>query len=150
MDNLVIEIDDNEPVFTIGVAAKKLNVVVPTLRMYEKAGLVLPYRNEFGRRLYSFADLRRFSFIKTQIKSEGLNMEGIRRLMAILPCWELKPCTAELREKCPAYNDCKMICWMFPDTACKNKDRSCRTCSVYLQSCNMSNNLKQVLKDTNY
>ena len=77
-------------------------------------------------------------------------MEGIRRLMAILPCWELKPCTAELREKCPAYNDCKMICWMFPDTACKNKDRSCRTCSVYLQSCNMSNNLKQVLKGTNY
>lgn len=100
-----IKIDDNEPVFTIGVAAKKLGIAVPTLRMYEKAGLIIPFRNETGRRLYCFADLRRFSYIKRQIKSEGLNLEGIRRLMALLPCWELKPCTAELRQKCPAYND---------------------------------------------
>ncbi len=145
-----LNIDDNEPVFTIGVAAKKLGVAVPTLRMYEKAGLIIPFRNETGRRLYSFADLRRFSYIKRQIKSEGLNLEGIRRLMALLPCWELKPCSSELREKCPAYNDCKMICWMFPATACKNEQRLCRTCSVYLRSCEMSDNLKQVLKKTNY
>ncbi|MFX0203574.1 MAG: MerR family transcriptional regulator [Candidatus Hodarchaeota archaeon] len=143
-------IDDNEPVFTIGVAAKKLGVAVPTLRMYEKAGLIIPYRSESGRRLYSVSDLRRFRFIRKQIKSEGLNLEGIRRLMALLPCWELKPCSTELREKCPAYNDCKMICWMFPNTACKSEQRSCRTCTVYLQSYESTDNLKQVFKDTNY
>ncbi len=145
-----LNIDDNEPVLTIGVAAKKLNVAVPTLRMYEKAGLIIPYRNESGRRLYSFADLRRFRYIKKQIKSEGLNLEGIRRLMALLPCWDLKPCTAELREKCPAYNDCKIICWMFPNTACKDDQRGCRTCTVYLQSYEKSDKLKQVLKETKY
>ncbi len=146
----MIELDDNEPIFTIGVAAKKLNVAVPTLRMYEKAGLIIPYRNETGRRLYSFADLRRISYIKRLIKSEGLNLEGIRRLMSLLPCWELKPCIHALKEKCPAYNDCKTICWMFPDTACKNDNKSCRTCAVYLQSYDMSDNLKQVLKGINY
>ena len=151
MDSLVkIEIDDNEPVFTIGVAAKKLGVAVPTLRMYEKAGLIIPYRNETGRRLYSFTDLNRVNYIKRSIKLEGLNLEGIRRLMALLPCWELKPCSNELRQKCPAYNECKIICWMFPNTACKDEQRCCRSCSVYHQSYEKSDNLKQVLKETNY
>ncbi|UCE07900.1 MAG: MerR family transcriptional regulator [bacterium] len=145
-----MEFDDNEPVFTIGVAARKLNIAVPTMRMYEKAGLIIPFRNESGRRIYSFADLKRISYIRRLIKSEGLNLAGIRRLMALLPCWELKPCSTELREKCPAYRDCKTICWMFPATACKVDERSCRTCSVYLESCDTTDNLKQILKKTKY
>ena len=36
------EIDEIELVFTIGVAANTLNVAVPKLRMYEKAGLIIP------------------------------------------------------------------------------------------------------------
>ncbi len=82
-----------------------INIAVPTLRMYEKAGLIIPFRNETDRRLYSIADLKRVSFIKRLIKAEGLNLAGIRRLMALLPCWELKPCSPELKEQCPAYND---------------------------------------------
>ena len=35
-----MKLDENEPLFVIGVAAKKLNIAVPTLRMYEKAGLI--------------------------------------------------------------------------------------------------------------
>jgi len=145
-----MKLKENEPILTIGVAAKKLNVAVPTLRMYEKAGLIIPYRNETGRRMYSLADLKRVSFIKRLIKAEGLNLAGIRRLMAILPCWELKPCTVALREKCPAYNDCKTMCWMFPATSCKTSDRSCRDCSVYLKSFETTDNIKQVLKNTKY
>ena len=145
-----MKLEENEPLLTIGVAAKKLNVAVPTLRMYEKAGLVIPYRNETGRRMYSIADLKRVNFVKRLIKAEGLNLAGIRRLMAILPCWELKPCTMALKEKCPAYNDCKIMCWMLPATSCKISDRSCRDCSVYLKSFETTDNIKQVLKNTKY
>lgn len=145
-----MEIDENEPVFTIGVAAKKLGIAVPTLRMYESAGLIIPYRNESGRRIYSFADLKRISYIRRLIKSERLNLAGIRRLMALLPCWELKPCSTEQREKCPAYRDCKTVCWMFPTTACKVDERSCRSCPVYLDSCETTDNLEQVFKKTKY
>ena len=67
-----MKLDENEPIFTIGIAAKKLNIAVLTLRMYEKTGLVIPFRNESGRRLSSFADLTRFSYIKRQIKSGNL------------------------------------------------------------------------------
>jgi MerR family transcriptional regulator/heat shock protein HspR len=145
-----VEFDDNEPVFTIGVAARKLGIAVPTMRMYEKAGLIIPFRNESGRRIYSFADLRRISNIRRLMRSEGLNLAGIRRLMALLPCWDLKPCSAELREKCPAYYNCNTICWMFPNTACKISERICKSCTVYLQSCDSADNLKELLKKSNY
>ena len=145
-----MKLDENEPIFTIGIAAKKLNIAVPTLRMYEKAGLIIPYRSKTERRMYCIADLKRVSFIKRLIKAEGLNLAGIRRLIALLPCWELKPCSSELRKKCPAYNDCKTICWMFPATSCKTSDRSCRNCLVYLKSCETTDNIKQVLKNIEY
>ncbi len=81
-----MNLDENEPVFTFGVATKKLGIAVPTLRMYENVGLNIPYHNESGRRIYSFADLKRISYIRRLIKSEGPNLAGIRHLMALLPC----------------------------------------------------------------
>ncbi len=141
-----MKFDDNEPLFTIGVAAQKLGIAVPTLRMYEKAGLIIPFRNGSGRRLYSFADLKRIGFIRRLIKEESLNLAGIRRLMALLPCWDLKPCDDEKKKTCRAYHDCKTICWMHPETSCHTDQQSCRTCPVYIKSCDNTENLKEVLK----
>ena len=120
-----MELDYNEPAFTIGVVAQKLGISVPTVRMYEKGGLIIPFRTATERRLYSLADLDKLRFFRKLIKEEGLNLESIRRLLAILPCWGLKPCTANLRENCPANNSCKSICWMLPSTACQKNDTSC-------------------------
>lgn len=143
-----MNINDNEPIFAIGIAAKKLGIAVPTMRMYEKAGLIIPYRSETGRRFYSFSDLKRITYIRKLIKNEALNLAGIRRLLAILPCWSIKPCPVESRDKCPAFNECKIICWMFPDTACKELNRTCRTCSVYLDSIESTDNLKEIIKQS--
>jgi len=145
-----MKFDDHEPVFSIGVAAKKLGIAVPTLRMYEKASLIIPFRTLTSRRLYSFADLERIAYIRHLIKDESLNLAGIRRLLALLPCWELKPCTPEQKNICQAYQDSKMICWMFPKTACINPNKSCRECTVYLDSYRKIDNLKEVLKKTHY
>ena len=142
-----MNIEENEPIFSIGVAAKKLDIAVPTMRMYEKAGLIIPHRTDSGRRFYSIADLKRITYIRKLIKDEALNLAGIRRLMALISCWELKPCPTESRKKCPAYNDCKNTCWMLPDTLCKAENRNCIDCPVYLQSCEMTKNLKQVLQN---
>jgi MerR family transcriptional regulator, heat shock protein HspR len=140
-----MQISENEPIFSIGVAAKKLDIAVPTMRMYEKAGLIIPYRTDTARRFYSISDLRRITYIRALIKEESLNLAGIRRLMALIPCWELKPCSNGHKEKCPAFNDCKNICWMLPDTLCKAENRNCIDCSVYLQSCETTNNLKHII-----
>ncbi|NOY57592.1 MAG: MerR family transcriptional regulator [Calditrichaeota bacterium] len=140
-------LEDNEPIFTIGIAAKKLGVSVPTLRMYEHAGLILPYRNKTGRRIYSIADLMRIGFIRRLIKEEGLNLAGIRRLIALLPCWNLKPCSPSSMKNCPAYLDCKKICWMVPETTCRDSQDQCRTCPVYLHTCDSVDHLKDVFEN---
>lgn len=58
------EIGKNEPIFTIGIAAKRLELSVPTLRMYERAGLLIPFRTETGRRIHSQEDIERVACIK--------------------------------------------------------------------------------------
>ena len=112
-----MDFDYNEPVFTIGLVAQKLGISVPTVRMYEKAGLIIPFRTPTERRLYSFADLDRIDFFRKLIKQEGLNLASIQRLLAIIPCWGIRPCTDEMRENCPANNNCKSTCWMLPTAA---------------------------------
>ena len=53
----------HEPVYTIGHAAKKLGVSVPTLRMYEQTGLIMSFRTETNRRLFSRHDLYHIQII---------------------------------------------------------------------------------------
>ncbi len=136
-----MEFHDKEPIFNIGIAARKLSISVPTLRMYESMGLIIPYRTKSKRRLYSHFDLERISQIRTLIKNEGLNLSGIRRLLALLPCWDLKRCSSGEREKCSAYNDSKIICWNVTNTPCRKSEQSCCFCTVYLNSCDAINNL---------
>lgn len=69
-------------VYVISVAAELAGMHPQTLRIYERRGLVTPARTEGGNRRYSDEDialLRRIS----QLTDEGLNLEGIRRVMAL-------------------------------------------------------------------
>jgi len=34
------------------------------------------------------------------MKKDGLNIAGIRTLLALVPCWAIRPCSDEEREKC--------------------------------------------------
>jgi MerR family transcriptional regulator/heat shock protein HspR len=125
-----------EPVYTIGVAARKLGVSSETLRYYEKEGLLIPYRTETGRRLYSQRDLEWIRCFRGQMADNKLNVAGIRLLMALMPCWELKPCSEEERRQCPAYMNYKVVCWTVEEpgsTACQQD--ICLECHVYLDAC---------------
>lgn len=126
---------DWEPVISIGTAAQIVNLSPSALRKYEKAGLLIFHRTETGRRLLSLADLKRIRMIQKMIKGVGLNMEGIRRLLALLPCWEIKPCedacNLESEEGCVARTNTAKPCWMLDDTACAKADKDCRECNVY-------------------
>ena len=35
----------NKPVYTISTAARLLGISIPTLRMYENEGLIIPFKN---------------------------------------------------------------------------------------------------------
>ena len=119
-----------EPVYTIGVAAGKLNVSVHSLRQYEREGLILPFKTASGRRLYSDLELKKVRCIKRMIQEDGLNFEGIRRLLALVPCWVLRGCSQKNKKGCFACRSTVRPCWD-TEEKCSHPLGSCRDCPVY-------------------
>ncbi len=69
-------------VFVISVAAELAGMHPQTLRIYERKGLIDPYRTPGGTRRYSQEDIERLQLIQ-ELTSEGLNLEGVRRIIAL-------------------------------------------------------------------
>ncbi|MER8578211.1 helix-turn-helix domain-containing protein [Mesorhizobium sp. M1423] len=68
---------------TIGEAARRSGVKVPTIRYYEQIDLLpAPARSEANRRHYEAADLRRLAFIR-HARELGFEIEAIRTLLAL-------------------------------------------------------------------
>lgn len=123
--------EDTDPVAAIGVLAQKVGLSVSAVRKYENDGLIIAHRTESGHRLFSQEDFERVRNIHHLIHDLGLNIEAIRRLQALLPCWELLPCDAETRERCSAYADNTKPCWMIKGLDCAPQGNECRQCEVY-------------------
>lgn len=115
--------------FGIGDAAKKCQVSVHTLRLYEAEGLILTQRTDSGRRLYGELEIKKIDAIREMIQ-EGLNFEGIRRLVALVPCWKIKGCRTAEGNDCFAFRNMRRPCWS-TETRCLHPLESCRECSVY-------------------
>ncbi|MDD3718941.1 MAG: MerR family transcriptional regulator [Actinomycetota bacterium] len=74
---------EDDPLFTIGVAARLLDCEPSMLRSYEKAGLVEPRRTEGNTRLYSENQLERMREIGEIIRDEDVNIAGARIIMQL-------------------------------------------------------------------
>lgn len=122
--------DFYQPVYTPSVAAKILGLSPHTLRRYEAEGLILPYRTETGRRLYSDLDLEKIKSISDMIQRDGHNFEGIRRLIALAPCWKVRGCSIEQKDLCVNNYKRKRPCWATPEK-CAHEIDDCRECPVY-------------------
>jgi MerR family transcriptional regulator, heat shock protein HspR len=123
---------EGRPVYTIGTAAEILGVHPRTLRLYEDGGLIRPARKN-NRRFYSASDLRWINCIRYLIHEKGLNQEGLRRLLALIPCWEINGCSGEAKAGCAAPEDRSTPCW---DLARRSDadSRKCHECEVYLSA----------------
>ena len=69
-------------VYIISVAAELSGMHPQTLRIYERKGLIEPYRTPGGTRRYSDEDLERLGLIQ-QLTSVGVNLEGVRRILQL-------------------------------------------------------------------
>ena len=67
-------------VFVISVAAELSGMHPQTLRIYERKGLIDPYRTPGGTRRYSQRDIERLTLIQT-LTSRGLNLEGVKQVL---------------------------------------------------------------------
>lgn len=71
-----------EAVYIISVAAELAGVHPQTLRIYERKGLIEPFRTPGGTRRYSDEDLTRLGLIQ-ELTSAGVNLEGVRRILEL-------------------------------------------------------------------
>lgn len=71
-----------EAVYIISVAAELAGIHPQTLRIYERRGLLSPYRTPGGTRRYSDKDLARLRAIQA-LTQAGINLEGVRRILQL-------------------------------------------------------------------
>ena len=74
--------DSTRAVFVISVAAELAGMHPQTLRIYERKGLIDPFRTPGGTRRYSQDDIERLQLIQ-DMTAEGMNLEGVRRVLAL-------------------------------------------------------------------
>ncbi|MDZ7360223.1 MAG: MerR family transcriptional regulator [candidate division KSB1 bacterium] len=135
----------NGSVVKIGHVAKQLRIAVETIRMYEREGLFIPAKTTTGQRVFTEEDVHWMNCIRRLIKEQGLNLAGIRRLLALMPCWQIKPCSLADRRGCPAFTGATQPCWTLkPNLPAICRTADCRECQVY-RSASDCTNLKTLL-----
>lgn len=73
----------DQGLYVISVAARLAAVHPQTLRTYERKGLLTPSRTPKNRRRYSEADIERLRRIQHLTQDEGLNLSGVRKVLAM-------------------------------------------------------------------
>ena len=134
-----------EPVIAIGTIAEKTGLSVSAVRKYETEGLLIPHRTSSGHRLFSHEDLERVKILRHMVQEMGLNMEGIRRLQALLPCWELAGCSEDKRKRCPVRKQSSQPCWMVKHEDAGPRAAECRKCVVYRFGAQCTEDVKRVI-----
>ncbi|HDL86371.1 MAG TPA: MerR family transcriptional regulator [Candidatus Acetothermia bacterium] len=115
------------PVYPISVAAELAGVHPRTLYMYEKQQLLIPARRGTWR-FYSEDDLAWIRVIRYLLHDSGINIAGLQRLLALIPCTEICRYGADECCECCTMRTKSMPCWAVSAT---RGDRKCYECEVY-------------------
>ena len=95
-------IQDNQAIFTIGTAAKMLEVHPRTLRIYEREELVRPIRKGQWR-YYTMDNIKWIECVRDMIHEQGISIAAIKKLLQYTPCWNIAECPYEKRKQCTAF-----------------------------------------------
>ena len=124
-------VETTTPVYTLSITAELSGVPSHSIRQYIDKGLLIPFRKVSGRNLFSQVDILRLKFIHKLLDEDGLNIAGIRALMALIPCWKVRNCSGQDREKCQAFTSNSYPCWEASEKGTLCKNTNCRECEVY-------------------
>jgi len=143
-ENEKLNPDACRPVYTLGIASQLSEIPAHSIRQYIDRGLLIPFNLSSRRHLFSQNDIGRLKQIHLLIHEKGLNIAGIRALMAMLPYWAMHQCSEKDRQTCDAYTANMAPCWETSNKGRNSKNENCRECDVYKSLCN-EDNLKSVL-----
>lgn len=74
------ERDRKEPLYMISIVSRMLNIHPQTIRLYEREGLITPYRTK-RTRLYSQEDVERLAMIIRLTRELGVNRAGVEVIL---------------------------------------------------------------------
>ena len=129
MENHTVE--STTPIYTLSVTSTLSGIPVHSIRQYIDKGLIIPFRKESNRNLFSQVDILRLKYIHKLLNEDGLNIAGIRSILALIPCWAIRECSAREREKCQAFQSDAFPCWEASEKGTLCKNTNCRECEVY-------------------
>lgn len=81
-----MQLDPYDPIYTISVVSRLLDLHEQTIRQYERLGLVCPCRSIRKTRMYSQTDVSRLECINYLVKTCGVNLAGVRILVELSTC----------------------------------------------------------------
>jgi MerR family transcriptional regulator/heat shock protein HspR len=120
--------------YSISEAADILCLSVPTLRMYEREGLVIPSRRPSGHRAYTEEQLERIRCYRQTMTRDKVTIAHLKRLLSLLPCWEINQCSEASRAECKAFPAREAPCWEVTGKSWQAMCGDCLECEVYKRS----------------
>jgi len=120
----------------IGEVARHFGVSVDLLRLYEREGLLIPLKSAKGTRYFTEVDYPWIATVLRLVRDARLNFAGIRHLLALLPCWEIRGCEASRKLDCAVAGGASAPCWKHQN-CCRPTD--CYGCEVYRAACKCEN-----------
>jgi len=130
MDNNSVA-SSTTPVYTLSVASDLSGIPVHSIRQYIDKGLIIPFKKESRHNLFSQVDILRLKYIHKLLDKDGLNIVGIRTILALIPCWTIRQCSSEERKNCQAFHSDTSPCWEASEKGIPCKNTNCRECEVY-------------------
>jgi len=113
----------------IGQVARDFDVSLDLLRLYEREGLLISLRSQYGTRYFTHNDYRWISMLLRLMREARMNCASLRRLLALAPCWEHRHCAPEQMASCPVASEQAGPCWsQCPE--CED-NATCYVCPVY-------------------
>ena len=124
-------IRSTSPVYTLSTASSLSGIPIHSIRQYIDRGLIVPFTKESKRHLFSKVDIIRLKYINNLLNIGGLNIAGIRKLLALIPCWAIRKCKENDRKNCLAYSATEYPCWDASEKGISCRNANCRECEVY-------------------
>ena len=123
----------------IGAVARHFGVSVDLIRLYEREGLLIPLKSPRGTRYFTEHDFVWIGTILRLVREARLNFAGIRHLLALLPCWQIRKCGFESKKNCPVISDASRPCWANRASCPVVSTQDCYFCEVYRSAPNCEN-----------
>jgi MerR family transcriptional regulator, heat shock protein HspR len=134
--------------YSISEAADILCISVPTLRMYEREGLVIPSRRDSGHRAYTEDQLERIRCYRQTMVRDKITIAHLKRLLSLIPCWEINNCPESSKATCRAYPSREVPCWEVTGKSWQELCGNCLECEVYKKSGDVGELVRMIAENT--